>query len=336
MKINLVSGEWRITRLSLQGITETISSGLPRSFQSLAMTLCVTFYSLLSTACLYAEIPQKPIGYISDFANILDDNTESELNSLVTQVEQKTSAEIAVVTVSSLDGMSVEDYANELFNKWGIGKKCKDNGVLVLVALNERKMRIEVGYGLEPVLPDGKCGEIRDKYILPYFRQNNYSEGIIQGTSAIAKILGLENVETRPGPPSYLEKAGAIGILGWMVLAFLLTSGIKDKVIGTLILFICFAFVVLKLNIEFWKCLDISVAGISVKFFYIVYVFLTSLIGYYMGKSDHIGMEKKKHWTFFVQKRRRIGDGLGGFSSGSGGGGFGGGSSGGGGASGGW
>jgi uncharacterized protein len=104
-----------------------------------------------AAARLVAALP-SPQGPIDDFAQILDAATTSSLKQLVDSVREATSAEIAVVTVPSLQGMSVEEYANKLFGAWGIGKKGKDNGLLVLVAPTEQKMRIEVGYGLEPVL----------------------------------------------------------------------------------------------------------------------------------------------------------------------------------------
>src|SRR5262245_51481337 len=97
----------------------------------LAASLCL---ALLLVSSLHADLP-KPQGYITDTANVLDAGTLSEVEALVKDVEQKTTAEIAVVTVSSLDGMSVEEYANRLFKEWGVGKKGRDNGVMILVAL---------------------------------------------------------------------------------------------------------------------------------------------------------------------------------------------------------
>src|SRR5579864_9056663 len=99
--------------------------------------------------------PLKPQGYVSDFADILAPDVKNELRAMLGETERQTSAEIALVTVPSLDGETVEEYANRLFKEWGVGKKGADNGVLVLVAPSERRIRIEVGYGLEPVLPDG-------------------------------------------------------------------------------------------------------------------------------------------------------------------------------------
>ena len=100
------------------------------------------------------------------------------------QLEQQTSSEIAVATVESLDGMSVEEYANRLFKEWGVGQAKQDNGVLVLVAPNEREMRIEVGYGLEGVLPDGLAGQVIRDDFTPRFRENDYSGGIRNGVNA--------------------------------------------------------------------------------------------------------------------------------------------------------
>ena len=134
-------------------------------------------------------VPSKPTGRVNDYAVILNSETQSYLTSVIDTFEQKTSVEIAVVTIKTLDGETIERYAYNLYNKWGIGKKGKNNGVLFLVAIKERKMRIEVGYGLEAILTDGLCGEIRDKYIIPYFKQGDYPSGIQEGTKAIIKTV---------------------------------------------------------------------------------------------------------------------------------------------------
>jgi len=114
---------------------------------------------------------------------------ERTLADLVEQVERETTAEIAVATVRSLDSMSVEEYANRLFVQWGVGQADKDNGVLILVAPGEREMRIEVGYGLEEILPDGLAGQIIRETFTPAFRDNAYGRGIMEGTSRVAAIV---------------------------------------------------------------------------------------------------------------------------------------------------
>ena len=128
-------------------------------------------------------------GYVTDLASVLDDATEAKLKATLSGVERETTAEVAVVTVKTLEGMTVDDYANRLFKEWGIGKKGKDNGVLVLVAPGERKIRIEVGYGLEPILPDGLAGNIIRNQALPEFRKGDFPGGITATVESVAIIL---------------------------------------------------------------------------------------------------------------------------------------------------
>ena len=135
-----------------------------------------------------AELP-KPHGLVTDLAGVLDADGKAGIEALLRETQQNTSAEIALATVPSLDGRTVEDYANALFNEWGVGKRGKDNGVLVLVAPTERKIRIEVGYGLEPVLPDGLAGEIIRTDFLPEFRAGRFQSGIVKGIRHIAAIV---------------------------------------------------------------------------------------------------------------------------------------------------
>ena len=157
----------------------------------------LTFHSpLFSSALLAQSALPKPSGYVNDFAELLDPPTRAALEQRLKDVETKTSSEIAVATVKSLDGMSIEDYANRLFKEWGVGQEKTDNGVLILVAPNQREMRIEVGYGLEGVLPDGLAGEIRDQQFLPKFRDNDYPGGITDGVNRIADIVEKNQVLT--------------------------------------------------------------------------------------------------------------------------------------------
>src|SRR5690349_20932461 len=100
----------------------------------------------------------KPTGYVNDFAHVLDAQTTTDLENLCREVDQKAKAQIAVVTIRSLDGSDVDSYAVDLFHAWGVGAKSTNRGVLILVAAQDRKYRTEVGYGLEPILPDGKVG----------------------------------------------------------------------------------------------------------------------------------------------------------------------------------
>jgi len=137
---------------------------------------------------LSAALP-APGGYVNDFASALDDSAEQYLEGFLATLERDTTAEVVVATVASLEGMTVEEYANRLFAEWGIGQAADDNGVLLLVAPGERIVRIEVGYGLEPILPDGLAGEIIRTEILPEFRAGNIPRGIGRGLNRISQIV---------------------------------------------------------------------------------------------------------------------------------------------------
>lgn len=155
--------------------------------------MVAAFLLIGSIAVATQDLP-KPAGRIADLANVIDAATEADLDRRLDALEQKTTTEIAVVTVPSLDGMSVEDYAVRLFKEWGVGQAQSDNGVLVLVAPQQREMRIEVGYGLEGILPDGLAGQIiRDDFI-PRFREDDYDGGIRDGMLRVIDVVEKQEV----------------------------------------------------------------------------------------------------------------------------------------------
>lgn len=150
-------------------------------------TLLVVFV-LLTPFVAWAEevvLPQ-PQGFVSDFAGVIDAPTQRRLTNLIRELQEKTGAEIAVVTVETTQPLTTFDYALKIFETWKPGAKGKDNGVVFLIASKDRKMFVTTGYGVEGMLPDGKVGAIQDQYIVPAFRQGNYSQGILAGTQAMA------------------------------------------------------------------------------------------------------------------------------------------------------
>jgi uncharacterized protein len=160
----------------------------PRAFtQGRAILLFLASWLIAAQNPLLAQFPAQT-GYVNDFASVLDDAAEAYLETFLGTLERDTSAEVVVVTVASLEGMTIEEYANKLFADWGIGKALQDNGVLLLVAPRERAVRIEVGYGLEPILPDGLAGEIIRTEILPEFRGGNVPRGIGRGLNRRPRI----------------------------------------------------------------------------------------------------------------------------------------------------
>jgi len=145
-------------------------------------------FSGLHSALAKVGLP-SPSAYVNDFAEILSPEFEASLNQQLADFESKTTDEISVVTVKSLGDMSVEEYAVELFGQWGIGKKNQDNGLLLLIAPSERRVKIEVGYGLEPVITDGLSGQILDTQFVPEFKKGNYEVGVLNTVNQIQSYL---------------------------------------------------------------------------------------------------------------------------------------------------
>jgi uncharacterized protein len=137
-----------------------------------------------------AALP-SPTGPVTDLVGILDRPTTQRLEALVGQVQRQSGAEIAILVVPSTAPESIEDYSIAVFDQWKIGQRGKDNGLLFLVAVQDRRLRITTGYGLEAILPDGKVGAIRDRDIIPFFRAGRYADGIVRGTEVLAAaVLG--------------------------------------------------------------------------------------------------------------------------------------------------
>ncbi|MBI2916864.1 MAG: TPM domain-containing protein [Chloroflexi bacterium] len=156
---------------------------------SALLALAAVLGMLVAAGGAFAQGLPEPSGFVNDFADLLAPDVEASLEQALRDLEQETTVELTVVTVSDLGGDSVEGYAVRLFERWGIGKKGTDNGVLLLVARDERRVRIEVGYGLEPYLTDSHAGRILDTEVMPDFRKDDYSLGIIKGARAIAQAI---------------------------------------------------------------------------------------------------------------------------------------------------
>ncbi len=150
------------------------------------------FIALVCTNHAFAENVPQPAGRVNDFANVISQEYSDRLTSLIQELEGKTNAEIAVVTITSIAPYDEKAYARMLFDSWKPGKKGKDNGVLVLLAIRQRRWRIETGYGLEGILPDGRCGEIGRNYMVPYFKAGSYGEGLYRGVAVISYVIAKD------------------------------------------------------------------------------------------------------------------------------------------------
>lgn len=137
------------------------------------------------------QSPGSPQGYVNDFADVLKPEDEKFLETTLGGVEEGSKAEIAIVTIPALGDETIETYAVKLFEEWGIGKKGSDNGLLILVAPNEKKVRIEVGYGLEEYITDARSSQIIASDLTPSFKVGDYASGLFFATESIARYLSI-------------------------------------------------------------------------------------------------------------------------------------------------
>jgi uncharacterized protein len=143
----------------------------------------------------------QPAGFVNDTAGVLQPAQRQQLEAALRDLARKTGAEVAVVTADTVPDGDVERAATDLVERWGIGKKGKDTGALILCAVGDRRVRIEVGYGLEGILPDGKTGRIINEVMLPRFRAGDMSAGLIDGAMTVAGVIAADAGVTLGGAP---------------------------------------------------------------------------------------------------------------------------------------
>jgi uncharacterized protein len=298
-----------------------------------------------------AEVPYLT-GYVVDSAEILRSDTRRRLAEMLRAHEQKTTNQVALLTVPTIHGESVEDYAVRVFEQWKLGRKGKDNGVLVVVVPQDRRMRIEVGYGLEGTLPDAVASRIIRDVMTPRFRQGDYDGGLAQGVGAIlARLEGsteAARTESRPqaqarqpeffkAPRMALHEKVLTGAFVFGIIGLFTFLGIVTPGMGWFLYFFL---------IPFWAMFPVMIFGSGITF----YILIAYLVGFPVAKlivsrsaMYRKAMEDLKRKGHATIGGFTVGSGGGAWSSrggswSSGGGGFsgGGGSSGGGGASGSW
>jgi len=136
--------------------------------------------------------PGRPTGFVNDYANVLSAQSKAELEAMLSSYEEQTGSEISVVTIPRLSDETIETYAVRLFEDWGIGKRGQDNGALFLIAVDDREMRIEVGYGLEPDLTDIESKQIVTNVVPPYFQSGDFDEGVRAGVVGMIQAIGKD------------------------------------------------------------------------------------------------------------------------------------------------
>jgi len=270
---------------------------------------------------LCAERPRPAGRWVVDEASVLSQSTESMLSQLLNEHEDSTSNQVVVLTIPTLNGEAIEDYAHTIFNDWHIGQADKDNGVLLLVSIAERKVRIEVGYGLEPYLTDLTSRSIIDNEIVPEFKKGDFDQGVINGVKAILSAIHGTYTPVAHDDTNFASLFAVGGVLAVFGFLAAKTKGAGGYVMLVVVGLFFFIFLISSAAV-IWILLLLA----AVIFLFIITRIFTARTNSWMKSGGSGG----RGWT---------GGGWSGGGGGwSGGGGFsgGGGSSGGGGASGGW
>jgi uncharacterized protein len=168
-----------------------------------ARRILLAALALLSSASALDLDSLQPQGYLSDFANVVDAESKQSIELYGARLEKATGAQIAIVTIASLEGQPVEDVANDLFRRWGIGKKSEDNGLLFLLVVGERRSRLEVGRGLEPYITDARAGTTL-RQMRPALREGRYGEALQIAATSLGQVIAQANgveVDMGPGRP---------------------------------------------------------------------------------------------------------------------------------------
>ncbi|MDD2621023.1 MAG: TPM domain-containing protein [Syntrophomonadaceae bacterium] len=220
-------------RFSLENIFNS-NNVLGKISRSILCFLTVLLFLALACLTVQAEyaVPQPSTElYVLDQAGVISDETEAMIINTSKELARQTKAQVAVVTLTSIEDQPIEDVGLAILRDWGLGDKELNNGLLLLVVPSDRQMRIEVGYGLEGALPDAKTGRIRDQYIIPAFKQDDYDLGIRQGYIALVQEAAKEynvslnvqqdnSVQTKATPAKELPTWAVILIIIGVVILF--------------------------------------------------------------------------------------------------------------------
>ena len=206
----------------------------PRRLVSFLLVLVASFFASVAASATPPSFPTLT-GRVVDQANVLSPQATTELDKKLQLLEAQTSRQLVVVTVPSLQGLEIEDYGYQLGRAWGIGEKKRDTGVLLIVAPNERRVRIEVGYGLEGVLTDALSSVILQEQVLPKFRTGDMAGGVLAGADELISQLSLPNdqakarVQTAKQQQSAPDNAVPLGLVGiivlWVIIGLIGTIG---------------------------------------------------------------------------------------------------------------
>ncbi|MBU3968734.1 TPM domain-containing protein [Patescibacteria group bacterium] len=289
------------------------------------LLIIALFLTILPITSFAFAVPEKPSSFVSDYADMLKPEEKAILENKLSEFEKQTTNEIGVVIIKSLEGDTIENIAQEIFTKWGIGKKDKNNGVLLLISLDDRQTRIHTGYGVEPFLTDIGTSYIQSDIITPAFKQGDYFGGIDKAIDKMLEALGGQEII----PEGYSEKSG----------------GSKFNFNFIFVALIIFQWIIAVLaRSKTWWAGGIfgGVVGLIISLLFISSLLLAiSLVGFFVGFGLFLDFIVSRAYQKYktgggVPPWFLGGGGFGGSRGGGGFGGFGGGMSGGGGSSGRW
>lgn len=193
-----------------------------------AVIALIIFAFPLTSFASMPEVPDVPPQYVVDLAGIIDDTSKAQLNNSLRELEEKTTVQMIVLTIKGLDGGNIEDFSIRTVEKWKLGQKGKDNGVLLTVSLQDRKYRFEIGYGLERILPDSLVGSIGRSYLVPNFRKGDYSKGVSDAAFAVINTIadteGVKITGARVPGVIHGRSRHPLGLFHVLVILFLLIA----------------------------------------------------------------------------------------------------------------
>lgn len=214
-----------------------ITQPIARSCKTRCSIILRLILAFLIALCLalpsWAEEWPRPQGPVGDYAKVISPQYAQAIAAASTELWQKTGAALVVATIPSLQGDTIEDVAVRLFQEWGIGKKGEDKGLLFLVAVKERRLRIEVGYGLEGIITDATAGAIRDQAMVPYLKKDEFGKGLYAGLAAAAQIIAKDQGVSLSGVPQVKvrqpssSRLGIFGLFFVFLVLFLLLNVLR-------------------------------------------------------------------------------------------------------------
>ncbi|MEA2102370.1 MAG: TPM domain-containing protein [Thermodesulfobacteriota bacterium] len=206
-------------------------------FGFLSRALLALFILLFFSGMVCAAA--TPLTYVDDRAGIIDARARHALSGYLQELEQKTGTQMIILTVPSTNGVPIDEYSISLAEKWGLGQKGRDNGLLMVIASKDRKYRIETGYGLEGILPDSRLGGITRQYLVPAFKKGDYTAGIYNTAVVIMGIIAKDSNVKLTGLPHVASRArerssSSGSLLGLIIFIMLISSLFSRRTRGLL------------------------------------------------------------------------------------------------------